>query len=55
MNKKAASPLCSQTLLLIDEYSVQKFTNPISSQFYFAHVIGNIAIISNCCVHIYKL
>ena len=46
--KKLAFPLCYQNLLRVDEYAVHKFINPIFSDFYFAHVIGNIVIISNC-------
>ena len=52
--KKFAFPLCSQSFLRIDEYAVYKFINAICSQFYFAHVIGNIVIISNCHVQICK-
>ena len=29
--KKLAFPLCSQTLLKVDEYAVHKFINPIST------------------------
>ena len=32
-NEKIAFPLCSQNLLRIDEYAVQKFLNPICSHF----------------------
>ena len=46
--KKLAFPLCYQNLLRVDEYAMHKFINPIFSDFYFAHVIGNIVIISNC-------
>ena len=52
--KKAAFLLCSQNLLKIYEYAVHKFSNPISRYFYFAHVIGNIAIISKSRAQVYK-
>ena len=42
--KKLAFPVCSQNLLRIDEYAVHKFINPISSDIYFARIIGNIVI-----------
>ena len=52
--KKLSFPLCSQNLLWIDEYPVQKFLNPMCSHFCFAYVIGNIVIMNNCYAQIYK-